>query len=361
MTWTMSSRTPIRLVLAVAAVLALVFAGLVAAPVADAAPKKPKVSWSFSPSIVRPGATVTVRYKVSKVPKKAKVRLERKKGKKWVRVKTLKRGSGSTTFKAAKKGTRTYRVVVKSRKGKVLRAAKKKIKVTPAQPKVIAMNLSATRVSEGEQITLRYGVASVPKGAKVRLQRAVGTAKKWTDVMSLTSTSTGELKIAAPTIGEHPYRVVVKSTKGKVLAKSRAKRIYSYREIPLGELMGWGSGTADVGGTLFRYVWSNRWLVPWGDRSRQIMSFDRMSCRTATLQSAFSSAYTEGAKGVIALTQETADMQSMTMEAGRVNEGSFILSGDAAEFVFHPSVASGVNYSVYINGSLSCYTLDGTR
>lgn len=223
------------------------------------------------------------------------------------------------------------------------------VTVAAVTPKIY-FSFASARVNATAPISAKYTVVGAPKGAKIVMQRTFGTSRVFKTIAKL-STS-GRYVGKAPSRGVYGYRIVVRSSTGKVLATLK-KKLYSYGSVSLSTLLGRNSTTVQIGTRLFRYVayeTSGSWTY---------LHMDRTSCRGGVLYLG----KTGSAVGTSRILQETADEQSLDIPAGTVTSQKFTLSGKAVDFVLDdpdndPNLFD--DGSTYVDGAFSCYTVDGS-
>ena len=85
----------------------------------------------------------------------------------------------------------------------------------------------------------------------------------------------GTLATKAPAAGSYTYRVIVLNPQGKGLAVLPLP-LFSYANVPLGQLIGTAGNTVTFNGTLFRFVFENHYGEP-----LTMLKLDATSCRRA--------------------------------------------------------------------------------
>lgn|GEM_PF-6915841 len=254
----------------VSALLALTATATAAAP-ASAATKR-TVTLAVAKSVVA-GGKVTFQGKVSKSPKGTKVTIERKSGKKWVKVKTTKtknaKGTYAVKVKLTKAGKATYRAkVAKGKsKGKTLRAATSKARTVTVKPKPtkrsVSLTASKAAVVVGDVVTLQGKASKSPKGTKVTIERKAGTT--WTKVATVTTSNakgTYASKVAVTTVGVTEFRATVARTtvKKKVLAAatSKSRKVTASAKASGGGMTLVSKTPAGLPGNNRSFLWSTR-------------------------------------------------------------------------------------------------------
>lgn len=220
-----------------------------------------------------------------------------------------------------------------------------KVTIAAVAPKVYFVWASA-RVNATAPISAKYTVVGAPAGATVVMQRTFGTARLFKTIAKLgrVGTFTGR----APARGVYTYRIVVRSSAGKVLAVTK-KNLYSYGTVTFATAMQDQTATVQIGSQLFRYV---TYGTNFGG-TYTYLHFDRTSCRSGVIRAG----KTGDAEGVSQIIQETADAQALAVAPGTVATQRFTLSGKAADFqIIDPG---GDNGFLYVDGTLNCYTADG--
>jgi len=200
---TLASR-PVRLLMALLAVLALTLS-LAAAPAHAAKRSKKPVSISLkAPAAIRSGAAVTLhgkaRYRLSKKPvKRAKVRLQKKSGKSWLTV---------ATVRTASNGKYSYRVPSQSRnaayravlvKGKKHGSKASKTRKVLASQGISVTSRGASTIVAGSTVTVSGVVTAGLARKPLTLQRA--QSGQWIDVKTVTAVADKKFSISAPIYG----------------------------------------------------------------------------------------------------------------------------------------------------------------
>jgi hypothetical protein len=188
-----------------------------------------------------------------------------------------------------------------------------------------------------------YTVKGMPKGGKIVLQRAFGTANKFKVVTSSTQTS-GAFSITAPPMGQYTYRLLVTDKNGKRIAWGDQK-LRAYGDVPFATMLDTSTRTREVAGTMFRYSI----ITSWGDTER---SWDSTSCRSFTIQAA-STGRPTSAPGTVTITQEAADQTIIEVPGGQIVGATVGIAPGSVKMYLE-----GNGY-VMVDGVGSCYTRNG--
>ena len=335
--------------------LALVVTGAVASPATAAAPSA-RLTVAY-PTVAK-GEWQTFSYRSSGVPKKAVASLHRYNGTKWLLVKTLgAHRSGSAKVKLTTVGAWKWRVVYKVGSKKV--ATSKAVKVRTLGAAAVALKGVTTRIDTGKSATFSFTTKNVPTGAKVVLQRKVGTPGAWKTVKALAGRSGTVAAPALTTLGRYPYRAVVLRG-SSALAKSATVNVYAYGKVPLMPF-GRKAGTVQVGDSVFTYT--DQGSANQYPSYYQHATFENGStCRAVTLRFAGNDYQQKGGQTTYAkLVQSSRDPVYASVPAGQVGTLSSAWDGGP----LYINLATTDDYfgyrTVVTNITGSCWTDDGLK
>ncbi|GAA2725007.1 hypothetical protein [Actinocorallia aurantiaca] len=222
---------------------------------------------------------------------------------------------------------------------------------SPAQaaPKA-SFKLDRYRVSQNSKVKVSWKASGKPKRGSVLLQRTVGTAAKYTTVRTLSGNS-GTVTVKAPVRGKYRYRILVRD-RGKRTKATAVHTLYSYADVTLSQITGRSTQTVDVGGVLFRYVYSH------GSGTDTELRMDSTSCRSGTIFLAKNG--DAGNTATASVIQELADLQEFGVESGNVEAHPFTLAGRGAVQIDLTDASDRTRpQGAYLNATFSCYTADG--
>jgi len=211
----------VRLLVAVLAATALIV-GFAAAP-AQAAARPVSISLS-APATITSGGGVTLhgvaRYATSKKPvKKNKVRIQRKSGKHWITVATVKTSKkGKYSYRVrSQAASHSYRAVLLKSRSHGTKVSKTK-KVTARQGITVTSKGGSTIVA-GSTVAVSGVVTPGLAGKPVTLQRA--QSGQWLDVKTVTAGKNRTFSISAPIYGAGKARQL------RVVGKNAASGAWS--------------------------------------------------------------------------------------------------------------------------------------
>lgn len=217
----------------------------------------------------------------------------------------------------------------------------------PAQAAAKATIGFNSRVGQGTKVKITYRVAKKLRGANIALQRTFGTSSKYSTITKLSKAS-GSVTVKAPIRGKYRYRVIVRM--GKRTLATAVRTLYSYSDVPLTAVTHYSTSTTEVGGNLFRYMFSNY------SGTDDEYKLDSTSCRGGTLDLAKTG--DAGSMGTASISQEYADLQEFNVTSGDIVSYRFTLASRGA-VQFSTTDPSGDYGYIFMNGTLSCYTADG--
>lgn len=230
-----------------------------------------------------------------------------------------------------------------------------------AQPKS-RLIFPEAHVGAGDPVQARFVTKRVPKGGRVLLEKAVGTAGVWRKVQRLPNRAGASTTLTAPPMGRHAYRVAILDATRKVVAVGRAT-LFSYGPVELGTINGDSTGTVTLAnGTIYRYVWS----VSAGSVQREIIKIDRASCRSLAMSTAFdqqSQFATNVLPATVTVVQEAAEPTGVAVAPNAASSTTVTLvPGTAWALQVTVPKSGGSIFSgaaVYGNGVAQCYTPTG--
>jgi hypothetical protein len=248
---------------------------------------------------------------------------------------------GSYQFRAVLRASGTHKAVASGRPS---------LTVAPAPAVQVTFGLPSA-ASENQPFAFSYHVANAPAGARVVLQRQMGTASAWGDVMPLPLAGGSATAPGVP-LGQYWYQVVVLSASGSGIGVQAAP-ITVFGTVQLSTLLGLApSNTVVAGGHTFPYLFER-----YSDTTAIISTVS--PCQSIHFDLARS--HTGGdptAVEQVTVTQQSADPTSIlvpsdTITALNVN----VIPGQS--FTVSVTRLNGYADPVYFNGYANCFSTAG--
>jgi hypothetical protein len=212
----------------------------------------------------------------------------------------------------------------------------------------------------GARIPFTWQAGKVPAGARVVLQRKVGTARVWKTVLSLSGHS-GSANAPALPLGAYQLKIAVVAKRGRIVGQ-RSRTLHVFGLVPLGTLVKglsvWGSGTHTTANYTFNYVaaWGGSGSIP-----MFTVAGTQNTCRSVHLDFDSNGEARTADTAAVSVVQQAADPQLSEPASAGVATGSLdakVAPGQSwAVNVLHPS-GTGTNLVVYVNGVASCFSAE---
>lgn len=230
-----------------------------------------------------------------------------------------------------------------------------------------AFRFVTNSVTAGTSATITYATRNLPRRATVVLQRQFGTRHVWRRVRYLRRSGTAS--VPAVPMGLYYYRIHVTKHR-RVVANSRARRLFSYGQINLSNMCNddtvstYGcnfDATVQVGSTLFPYLFYDGFAstAPGYD---EILSTATSSCRSISVQWGLDNDTAgPGDAATLQIVRSDADPQSGTANYGSIGTLDAQLDGGAwaIDVSVAPSPSGNFNAVAVNDAALSCYTSSG--
>jgi hypothetical protein len=247
---------------------------------------------------------------------------------------------GSYQFRAVLRASGTHKAVASGRPS---------LTVAPAPAVQVTFGLPSA-ASENQPFAFSYHVANAPAGARVVLQRQMGTASAWGDVMPLPLAGGSATAPGVP-LGQYWYQVVVLSASGSGIGVQAAP-ITVFGTVQLSTLLGLApSNTVVAGGHTFPYLFER-----YSDTTAIISTVS--PCQSIHFDLARSTGGDPTAVEQVTVTQQSADPTSIlvprdTITALNVN----VIPGQS--FTVSVTHLNGSVDPVYFNGYANCFSTAG--
>jgi hypothetical protein len=224
-------------------------------------------------------------------------------------------------------------------------------------------------VNQGTRLSFSWASTSMPRTAKLYLQRPFGTSHVYKRVKTL-SKHHGATTAPGVTMGRYPYRVVA-VRHHKTIAVSNIVRIYSYGTVTLSQLCSndqdaqfddCETGTTQIGSSVFNYAGVDGRGDTGADETSDT-SFTHSSCRAGVISYGISNDDADGDSDLqassVEITQAAADPVSSTAPIKTLGSLTFGLSSSSWDIDFY-TTANGDDYSrIYWNGAFNCWSPNG--
>lgn len=244
----------------------------------------------------------------------------------------------------------------------------------------VAFSFAKSAVNQNENLVVRFAVAKAPKRAGIYLQRAEGTKHVWKSVDRLgTANAHGQRTVPGVAIGEWTYRVAVKLGK-RTLAGSKWRHLYSYGPVSWAQWCnangcGGHSDTVQIGTTIFTYNAIDGTCAPGtsgnsckanpifgpatqAPNENTVLKVNHGTCSSVTVSAAAASQDgAAGETGTISVVRSDTDPQTLTLDPGQIETGTFKL--DNKPYYLEDWASAGGNLVIYMRISFHCYTTTG--
>ncbi|HEV3323791.1 MAG TPA: hypothetical protein VG147_16565 [Solirubrobacteraceae bacterium] len=236
-----------------------------------------------------------------------------------------------------------------------------------AEPSVL-LSIPAS-VSTGTPATVTWKVAGRPAGARVALQRAMGSRHVFRTLKMLGS-SMGSSTLPSYGLGSYTFRVIVIGSRGRLLAQSVTRTLRVYGTVPLAALcpaltfdedfnFGCSTGVVQASGHVFEYVAK----VAMDNEGHQTVALTspQTTCRSIGLQfvggvggESYVKSYT------VALVQTSLDATQVTGTPGELEQMTANLDGGPWQLNTQANRPYGAgSLTLFFNGTASCYSANG--
>ena len=209
----------------------------------------------------------------------------------------------------------------------------------------------------GKPVGFSWQARDVPRGARLALQRQVGTAQTWKTVRSLSGRG-GTGQAPALSLGVYRMRIVALAKRNKALAQQR-RRLRVFGTVPLSTLAGVSTSISKGPGTFVSpshtFAWFVRGRAEEPPRNTLTVGAAANACRSIHLD--FTPEATSLLNGVVPVTltvvRQADDPVSSAaspdvigaLDATLTPGQSWALNGQATQPTFY-----------YVNGAASCYS-----
>jgi hypothetical protein len=236
-----------------------------------------------------------------------------------------------------------------------------------AKPSVLlSMPASA---SAGTPTTAMWKVVGRPTGARVALQRAMGSRHVFRTLKTLRS-SIGSSTLPSYGLGSYTFRVIVIGSDGRLLARSLTRTLRVYGTVSLSALcgtltfyedfnFGCSTGVVQASGHVFEYVAR----VPMDNEGHETVALTspKTTCRSITLQ------FVGGVGGenyiksyTVTLVQTSLDATQVTGTPGQLEQLTANLDGNSWQLNTQTNRPYGAgSLTLFFNGTANCYSADG--
>jgi hypothetical protein len=235
-----------------------------------------------------------------------------------------------------------------------------------AKPSVL-LSIPAS-VSAGTPATVMWKVADRPAGARVALQRAMGSRHVFRTLKMLSSI--GSSTLPSYGLGSYTFRVIVTGLRGRLLARSVTRTLRVYGTVSLSALcrtltfaedfnFGCSTGVVQASGHVFEYVAR----VPMDNEGHETVALTSptTTCRSIALQ------FVGGVGGesyvrsyTVALVQTSLDATQVTGTPGQLEQLTANLDGHPWQLNTQTNRPYGAgSLTLFFNGTANCYSPDG--
>jgi hypothetical protein len=238
----------------------------------------------------------------------------------------------------------------------------------------VTLTATPRGIDIGQRPSFSYTTSGVSASATLILQRQFGTAGVWKRVASAAPASGTVSGAKLPALGRYHYRMVAKSTTGRVLATSKRNVVRVYDDIVLPsrnspcDFATGCDGSIQVGDSIFTYtdgIGDPESMGYTGEYPNYAQSLyfkpPGTTCRSITLDFA-GDEQQPGTTIFLKFVQESLDPVTSSTSTGEVGTVTVPLDGGPLNIDASYQVANGSHYeAVVFTVHGSCFTSDGLK